>query len=138
MATDKTLTIEPGAWNEEVGELLAAAAPRGSLADIRAQVEAGQAKLYLVKHDGAPVGAFVLRVDHAHGGDEGVIVAGAGRLPGTDLIETCIPHIETLFQGCARIRYHTGKPALARKLMRQGYAPREIVSTKELKHVFTA
>jgi len=134
MAPDKTLTIEPAEWNDQAAALLIDAAPAGSLADIRAQVEDGPAVLFHVCHQGDTVGAFVLRVDHTATGNEGVIVAGAGRLAGVDLLATCIPQIETLFRGCDRIRYHTGRPALARRLAAMGYQAREIVSIKEISH----
>jgi hypothetical protein len=37
-----------------------------------------------------------------------------------------------MFIDCKTIRYHTATPALARKLSRMGYVPREIVCFKEL------
>lgn len=80
------------------------------------------------------LGAFVLRVDHGPMGSEGVIVAAAGHLPGHDLIEICLPTIEKLFTDCTAIRYHTARPALARRLVSHGYGPAEIVCRKELKN----
>lgn len=135
MATDpQTLTIEPAEWDSRAEALLIDAAPFDTLAQIRAQVIEGPAVLFHVRHQAATVGAFVLRVDHTATGNEGVIVAGAGNVPGVDLIASVMPSIETLFQGCARIRYHTHRPALARRLARLGYQAREIVSFKEINH----
>ena len=48
------------------------------------------------------------------------------------MIASCMPAIESKFLGCKFLRYHTGRPALARKLARMGYVPAEIVSIKTL------
>ena len=135
MAPDeKPLSIEPAEWTDKAGAMLAEAAPFGSLAEIRAQGVEGPAVLFHIYHGGDLVGAFVLRVDHTATGNEGVIVAGAAKVQGVDMLALCMPHIESLFHGCARIRYHTSRPALARRLLSRGYAPREIVSVKEIEH----
>lgn len=126
----QALTLEPGQWGADADRLIAQALQHASPADIRHQVEHLGARLFYVRHAGAIVAAFVLRVD----GREGVIVAAAGDLPGADLCASCIPAIESLFVGCSSIRYHTASPALARKLARMGYAAREIVCMKELNH----
>lgn len=133
MANDQAqpLTLEPGEWGADADRLIARAVQHATPADIRHQVEHGAARLFHIKHGGAIVGAFVLRVDHLPGGPEGVIVAAAGDLPGVDLTASCMPGIESMFVGCSTIRYHTASPALARKLARLGYVAREIVCMKE-------
>jgi hypothetical protein len=133
MAHDsQTLTIEPGPWGAEADRLIGLSVQHATPADIRHQVEHGGARLFHIKHAGTIVGAFVLRVDSLPGGDEGVIVAAAGELQGVDLTASCMPAIESMFINCKTIRYHTATPALARKLSRMGYVPREIVCFKEL------
>jgi hypothetical protein len=133
MAHDpQTLTIEPGPWCAEADRLIGLSVQHATPADIRHQVDNGGARLFHIKHGGAIVGAFVLRVDSLPGGDEGVIVAAAGNLQGVDLTASCMPAIESLFVNCRSIRYHTATPALARKLSRMGYVPREIVCFKEV------
>lgn len=133
MANDpQALTIGPGLWCDTVAALIAQAHQHATPAEIRAQVEGGAARLFTVKAGGLVVGAFVLRVDQTAEGAEGVIVSGAGNLPGVDLIATCMPVIEGLFQDVRAIRYHTARPALARRLARLGYAPSEIVARKEV------
>lgn len=124
------LTLEPGAWGPDADRLIAQAVQHASPADIRHQVENLGARLFYVRQAGAIRAAFVLRVD----GREGVIVAAAGDLPGADLTASCMPAIESLFVGCDAIRYHTARPALARKLATLGYQAREIVCMKELNH----
>lgn len=132
MAHDsQKLTIKPGAWGPEAERLLPLALQHASLAEIRGQVENG-ARLFYVKQGAATVAAFVLRVDHTADGSEGVIVAAAGRLKGADLMASCMPAIESLFIGCKSIRYHTARPAVARKMAMLGYMPSEIVCTKKL------
>ena len=129
MATDpQTLSIEPGKWGPEADHWLTGAAG-ADLLDIKSQLEHGAA-LFYVKHEGATVGAFVLRVDMLASGAEGVIVAASAKLAGVDMIETCMPAIESKFVGCKSIRYHTRHPALARKLARRGFVAREIVCSK--------
>lgn len=129
---EKELTISPAEWGADADRWIGQAAPFGSLPEIAAQVQDGPAKLFVATCNGAIVGAFVLRVDHTVTGSEGVIVAAAGHVDGLDLVDTCLPAVESLFRGCRRIRYHTGRPALARKLTRSGYQAREIVCTKEV------
>lgn len=132
MANDtKKLSIEPGAWGPEAERLLPLALQYATINELREQVENG-ASLFYVKQAGAVVAAFVLRVDHTAEGSEGVIVAAAGHLKGGDLMASCMPAIESLFTGCRSIRFHTAKPAVARKMAMLGYRAAEIVCTKIL------
>jgi len=132
MANDaQKLSIQPGEWGPEAERLLPLALQYATLKEIRAQVENG-ARLFYVTQGAETVAAFVLRVDHTAEGSEGVIVAAAGKLKGGDLMATCMPAIESLFIGCKSIRYHTARPAVARKMAMLGYRPAEIVCTKIL------
>lgn len=128
----KSLTIEPGTWSAEADHLIGLTVQHATPADIRHQVEHGGARLFYIKHEGAICGAFVLRVDQTPTGAEGVIVAAAAHVPGVDMIGACMPAIESLFNGVKSIRYHTAIAALARKLTRMGYVPREIICFKEV------
>lgn len=133
MAADtQALTLEPGAWGPDAEAWLSRTGNAGDLGDYRAQLDGGAARLFYVRHEGNTVGAFLLRVDTTSTGNEGVIVAAAAELAGVDMIATCLPAIEGLFVNCARVRYHTSLPALARKLTRSGFRPFEIVCIKEL------
>lgn len=129
--TAHSLKIAPGAWGPEAERLLPLALQHASLREIEDQVKNGAA-LFYVTQDGKTVAAFVLRVDHTVEGSEGVIVAAAGRLEGGDLMASCMPAIESLFTGCQSIRYHTARPAVARKMSMLGYEPCEIVCKKKL------
>lgn len=128
----KEVTIAPHAWDADADRLVGQALTHATVDDIRHQVENQGARLFFVEHSGKRVGAFVLRVDESPSGAEGVIVAGAGKLAGVDMMGTCMPHIETLFKNCVAIRYHTARPALARRLFGLGYEPVEIVCKKRL------
>lgn len=133
MAPDtQTLSLEPGAWGTDAEAWLSRTGNAGDLGEYRAQLESGAARLFYVRHEGATVGAFLLRVDTTTTGNEGVIVAAAAELAGVDMTASCLPAIESLFVNCARVRYHTSRPALARKLTQHGYRPFEIVSMKDL------
>lgn len=139
MAHDpQTLTLEAGAWGPQADRLIATAHQHATTAEIRHQVECQGARLFYVKAGEAIVGAFVLRVDHTPEGSEGVIVSGAGSVPGLDLIGLCMPAIESLFRGVRAIRFHTARPALARRMAMQGYEAAEIVCRKEMKNELLA
>lgn len=129
--SEKSLSIEPATWCAETDRIIGQALQHATPASIRHQVEHCGARLFHIKHEGAIVGAFVLRVDDTPEGAEGVIVAAAAKLDGIDMVGTCMPAIEALFIGCKSIRYHTAIPALVRKLARMGYVAREIVCFKE-------
>lgn len=132
MAHDpQTLTIEAGAWGPDAEVWLEQATASATIADLKAQAEGG-GQVFYIRHQGATVGAFLLRVDMTATGAEGVIVAAAAKLNGVDMIASCLPAIEAKFQGCQRIRYHTENPALARKLGAWGYRAQEIVCVKDV------
>lgn len=100
-----------------------------TLADIKAQTDAG-AGLYVVQdEDAETLAAFVLRIDDFAEHSEGVIVA-AGGAADVDLTSTILPVIETLFSGVKFIRMHTARPGLAKKAAAQGYQVREIILSK--------
>lgn len=135
MAHDKkALTIVSSPWTDAANGLIAQAVRPLSLINVRQQVQDGQAHLFQVMDGEKIVGAFILRIDKTATGCEGVIVAGAGQCDGVDMLKTCMPAIEKIFIGCERIRYHTEKPALARKLSSMGYSGGEIVCIKEVNH----
>jgi hypothetical protein len=128
----QTLTFEAAQWADESAYWLAQATGPDCLGDIRAQVENGTARLFHIKALSATVGAFVLRVDTTTRGAEGVIVSAAAALHGVDMIASCLPAIERMFNGCRAIRYHTTRAALVRRLGAMGYNAAEIVAIKEL------
>lgn len=133
MANDpQTLTLNPSTWGEESARWLSTATGADTLADIAGQVQSGAATLFNIHQGEAVVGAFVLRVDNTATGPQGVIVAAAAKLQGVDMLATCLPSIEGMFKGCKSIRYHTNRPALARRMAAQGYRAAEIVSIKEI------
>lgn len=127
-AGKKVLTIEPREWSPAVAALLARAFTHGDPEVIGADVRDGRAGLFAVCQGDTLGAVFVLRID----GDEGVIVAAAGGVPGVDLTADVLPHVERMFSGVRRIRIHTSRPGMAKKLTRQGYGAAEIVLFKEL------
>lgn len=125
------LKIEAVPWCDEAAAMLAQAITCGSVESLRVQLEAG-ATLFRVESDGGETLAYyLLRVDRMPDGDEGVLVAAAGRAD-FDLTATLLPHIERQFVGCATIRVHTSRRGVARKLAWQGYRDGEIVLRKAL------
>lgn len=130
---EKVLTIEPAAaWSVEAEYLTAQALQHASTAEVRAQVEQGGARLFHVLHEGAIIGAYVLRIDYTADGDEGVIVTASGGVPGVDLIASILSTIEQQLKGCRAIRFHTARTALARRMHALGYDASEIVCRKIL------
>lgn len=130
MATVTQISVEAGPWASDVEPWIGQALATASMQDIRGQVEAG-AVLFRVLHGAQTVGAFVLRVDRTEHGPQGVIVAGAAAFGDVDMLATVIPVIEAKFQGVQSIRFHTQKPALVRKMARQGYRVQEVICVKE-------
>lgn len=132
MAHDpKKVSIEPGVWGADALHWLAQARGHATMAELYEQHQAGAA-LFYARCDGQTVGAWLLRIDQTVSGAEGVIVAAAAKLGKVDMVSMCLSDIEARFSGVKSIRFHTSSPALARKLARRGYAPREIVSAKKL------
>ncbi|WP_427773631.1 hypothetical protein [Comamonas thiooxydans] len=132
MAHDpQKLSLVPGEWGADAAFWLAKALASATLLDLKRQWQQGT-KLYRVMHESACVGAFLLRVDSTAKGPQGVIVAAAAELDGVDMVQTCLPAIEARFCGVRSIRFHTAKPAVARKMARMGYGPQELICVKEL------
>lgn len=132
MAHDpQKLSLVPGDWEDDAAHWLGRALASATLKDLHHQWLHG-AKLYRVMHESACVGAFLLRVDSTVKGPQGVIVAAAAELDGVDMVQTCLPAIEARFCGVRSIRFHTAKPAVARKMARMGYGPKELICVKEL------
>ena len=126
-----TLQIDPAPWSQAMADLLAPCVTNAAaLVAIGRQVVNGVATGFLVSAGGRHVAAFVLRVD----GDEGVIVAGAGRMNGVKLLQTLMPSIEARFSGCRSIRFHTARPGMTRVMARLGYRGAEVVMQKDLNH----
>lgn len=137
--TQKSIKIEQGAWTEKAEYWIGQAVEKHHLPSIRYQVNQHIAQLFYLSSVTCSLsdekiicGAFVLRIDGNAENKEGVIVAAAGHVAGIDLMATCIPAIENKFIGCCAIRYHTGKPAVAKKMARLGYIADEIVCRKGL------
>jgi hypothetical protein len=131
-----TLSIVGGEWDAEAACLLSPAIDDAAdLAAIANQVEHGEASLFRIFRSGELIGAYVLRVDYAPGGDEGVIVAGAGSMPDGSLLGSVVPYIETQFSNVRRVRFHTRKPAMLRALAPQGYTGLEFVAIKNMEGV---
>lgn len=132
MAHDpQQISLVPGEWGVDAEFWLAKALASATLQDLHRQWQHG-AKLYRVMHEGECVGAYLLRVDSTPKGPQGVIVAAAAELDGVDMVQTCLPAIEARFCGVRSIRFHTAKPAVARKMARMGYGPQELICVKEL------
>lgn len=129
------IDISKAAWCAEAAAMLAEAITSGTVESLRVQLDAG-ATLFRVDEVGDGdvkrlLAYYILRVDHCVDGDEGVLVAAAGRAD-FDLTATLLPTIELQFIGCARIRVHTSRRGVAKKLAAQGYVDGEIVLRKEV------
>lgn len=101
---------------------------------MRDQVRRG-ANVVEVWAGGEMVGAFILRLDSTVDGVDGVIVAAGGNLPGADLTALLLPYIERMFIGVRRVRIHTMRPGMARKLEGAGYKLAELVFVKDIQDV---
>lgn len=126
-----TLRIEAANWNPVTERFIESALSTASLDDIKAQVSSGAQLFKVVNGYVETVAAFVLRVDHMAHESQGVVVAAGGRAD-VDLTAHVLPVIERMFKGCARMRIHTERVGLVKKLARQGYSGAEFVLIKDL------
>lgn len=135
---NRTLNLSPAAWSPAAEAELSKALRRSSLtvAELRQACESGRMRLWCVADASAHAvaGYYVTWVDSKAAGDEFVIVAAAGRLPGVPLTRAILPAIEALAAGggCASVRIHSIRQGMLKALARQGYAPAEIVYRKAL------
>lgn len=127
------LFIQPANWNPVTEAFIASALSTASIDDMKAQVCQGAQLFKVVDQYVNTVAAFVLRVDHLVHESQGVVVAAGGRAD-IDLTKHVLPAIERMFVGCQRIRIHTERVGLVKKLAGQGYGGAEFVLMKELKH----
>lgn len=125
------IKVIPARWGEAQAGYLKLSVSGVSLDDLKSQVEAG-ARLFDVLADDIHVGTFMLRVDVRGSGSDGVIVAAGGRLSGFDFTYDLLPVVEQMFFGVDRIRIHTERGGMAKKLQKSGYMLREVVYVKEL------
>ncbi len=88
----------------------------------------------MLRQAGKTVAAFVLRIDQEEAQRVGVVVVAGSDAGHIDLTASVLPVIETMFVGCDRVRIHTGRAGLAKKLYRVGYETTELVLTKEIKN----
>lgn len=131
----RTLQLAPAAWSDHAAEMLGRAMRRSTMTvnNLRHGCEDGRMKLWSVTEPQAgAVGYYVTWIDSLDCGDELVIVAAAGRLPGVPLTRCVLPAIEALAAGagCSSVRVHSIRPGMLKALARHGYAPSEIVYRK--------
>lgn len=129
------LTVRPLEWCAAAGNMLKRAMKSDPLAGVEAleiMVNAGEAALFGVFCGLYLRGAYVLRIEKKPNGNEGVIVAAAGRLNGVKLVNSLLGHVENQFLGCAAIRIHTARPGMMRMLKRAGYRAAETILVKGL------
>lgn len=127
------LFIWPAGWNPVTKAFIESALSTASIDDMKDQVKTGAQLFKVVDEYMNTVAAFVLRVDYLAHETHGVVVAAGGRAD-VDLTKHVLPVIERMFKGCQKIRIHTERVGLVRKLAAQGYGGVEYVLLKELKH----
>jgi hypothetical protein len=123
------LSISRESWSDEAAEMLRPAVANDPLCVVD---DLSGLPLFIGRHNGKPVLAYLLRVDETPHGSEGVIVAAAGSMPGVDLTGRVLPYIESQLD-CDWLRIHTARAGLGRKLQQQEYAYRETVWAKKLR-----
>ena len=100
---NRTLQLSPAAWSPAAEAGLAKALRRSpmTVGELRQACESGRMRLWCVADAGlhAIAGYYVTWVDPGAAGDELVIVAAAGRLPGIPLTRAVLPAIEALAAG---------------------------------------
>lgn len=135
MDQEKSLTLRPSAWRDEHAALFRRALicdPLATPETLRRNVAAGVATLFdVLDSAGAFLGAVVLRVEERDGGADGVIDAGAGRLPFTrSQFPALIRALEAHFRGVDYFRVETGRRSIIRQFTRLGYRARQMTLQK--------
>ncbi len=130
MDQEKSLTLRPSAWRDEHAALFKRALicdPLATVETLRRNVAAGVAALFDVLDAGGQfLGAVILRIEERDGGRDGVIDAGAGRLPFTRAqFPALILALEKQFHGVDFYRVETGRRSIIRQFARLGYKPRQ-------------
>lgn len=137
MDQEKALTLHPSSWCASHNSLFARALvcdPLVSPETLRENVANGRAMLFdVIDSEGEILGAVVLRVEKRELGAEGVIDAGAGRLPFTrSQFPALIRAIEKKFYGVKFIRIETASRSIMRAFARLGYKPRQVTICREV------
>lgn len=129
------MIVRAASWSPVTESYIERAVISGMLDDIKRQTERGAQLFQVEDESGAVVGAFVLRVDSYACRTVGVVVAAGGDLPGVDLTDAIMPHIERhMFRGVDAIAVHTERRGLVKKLEQQGYKVAEIILEKGVNH----
>lgn len=84
---------------------------------------------------GADVRAVTLyRLEQGDWGQELVILATAGRIPGVDLVATVWPVLESVARacGCGSVRFETARRGLVAKMAARGFRPGPLIMRKVL------
>jgi hypothetical protein len=126
-------------WSPQAEAFLAPAMrhdPLVSCRTLEALTFNDEAHLFEIRCGDDLVGAVVTRLEMREQGDELVIVAAGGRLPGYSQTRSVLPWLERLYPATNWTRVHTARRGLVRELVRQGYRTRELVLAKPLAKVF--
>lgn len=129
--------IRRGEWSPQISAWLEKAIrhdPTMTVRTLEALCDNGDAALYEVVSGDVVVAAGVFRVDVQELGDDLVIVAAGGKLPGYSLIRSLLPHLEKIFTTCRWVRVHTARRGMIKELSKLGYKGREVVMAKEINH----
>ena len=88
------------------------------------------AALYGIYQQSACIGRLLLRFE----GQEAVIVAAVGRLPGVALVGAVWPWLESRLRemGATSVRFHTRRRGLIANMARYGFTAAEVVMRKGL------
>lgn len=124
-------------WSDEAARTLApifAADKTGGVENLKAQVLSGNASLHRVTKGADLVGFFSVRIDQFAAGDEMVIIAAAGALPGVPLLHVFLPLLEANAKeaGCETVRIHTSRKGMFKQLAKRGYEFSEWILRKPL------
>lgn len=138
MACAQEITLEVIAWDEtarqQIGELTKELP--GGVAVVERAVRAGRSFLWGVFEGGERCGSVVCRADDLVDGSRDFVVEFARAGASIDLTRHVLPVIEGAAYSCgaSRIRIHTERRGLVKKLTDQGYSNPEFVLVKGLRN----
>lgn len=127
--------VRPGCLDEEARQAYAKAFDTrrdttGGLGSMDAALDGAQ--LFEVVLAGQVVARYALKFAQRVNGSEVYVVAAAGGMPGTCMVQAMEPYIAKQCQGADRLTINTKRRGLVKKMLRQGWTLDAYVMRKKL------
>lgn len=134
------LILRPGIWDAQAqawSRLIPHDWPGDYVDHWTRMVERGDAESFDAIQDGRRVGFLLVTVCHEFDTPELILLGAYAVSGGHDLTLSALPQIEAIARakGCATVRFHTMRPGLIGKALRDGFTVSEVILRKDVLHV---